>query len=570
MQYTDQIQLIRKLKQQPRHGNAFDTFINELKNLGNDAKLAKFGTILGALADGVTNVANVTTHYEQVNESLRKGFGLNIKQSVEFGTQLDKISKNLDINSAKLKNYAVALGEIITKNKAFYTSGNTLSTALLKQREAFQKLGISTEAQNKFLKISAIMNKDAGKGMQSFAAQTAAVAKQIESVTGESGVYEDVIEELANVGADVAGTFSKMPGGLAKAVYQAKKLGTTLNEVVAIGDKMLDIEQSTASEIEYQIFTGRQLTDSKGDNWAEQMRIAAATQDTARQQELLKDLVEKEGDTILTNKQGREALAAMTGIQADKLIEMVQTSKANNATNANLNKIYTEQLNLNSELDNIQQDNYINSKNQLSTVEQIADETTKQMTSLREGNASPADAAEQAAARTEKLVDLTSQLGQVTKDAYTGMSSTLDLALGAAIGYNTITGITTKAKESLQSGTEEYEKINAPGNTGTTPTTKKDFFASAAAGTTISGNFGSFLLDSRDDILAAPGIDEIVGGSRNTAQATSGASSADITKLAAAVVNAIKSLSINVENKFDGEKIATYLEIRQQDRLNRG
>ena len=173
MHRNDQIQLIRKLKKQDRHGVSFRDFLN------------------------------VTTHYEQVNAELRKGFGLNIEQSVKFGTQLDKISKNLDINSAKLKNYSIALSEVLTKNKAFYTSGNALSTSLLKQREAFYKLGISTEAQNKFLKISATSTKKATDGMQNMAESTAAFAQRIEILTNESGAYEDILEGIVNVGADV-------------------------------------------------------------------------------------------------------------------------------------------------------------------------------------------------------------------------------------------------------------------------------------------------------------------------------------------------------------------------------
>ena len=566
MHRNDQIQLIRKLKKQDRHGNAFRDFLNELKDVGNDASLSKFGSVLDAMSTSLQNVANVTTHYEQVNAELRKGFGLNIEQSVKFGTQLDKISKNLDINSAKLKNYSIALSEVLTKNKAFYTSGNALSTSLLKQREAFYKLGISTEAQNKFLKISATSTKDVSLGMQNMAKSTAAFAQRIETLTGESGAYEDILEGIVAVGADVAATFQDIPGGLELAVYKAKKLGMTLNDVVSIGDKMLDIETATGAEIEYQIFSGRQLLDSKGKNFAEEMRMAAATQDTARQMELMNDLIMLEGDEIIKNKQARESLATLTGKSGAELIEMVQTQRANIAANEKLKGLTESQLAGTKAMTDAEYDNYILSKSQLSTQEQITDETTKQMTERRLAEGTPEAAAAAATARTNKLVDAAKQTGNIANEIAISMGSTLDAAIGAAVVYSGLADLIDNVKNTLKSGNVENEQINAAGTTGTVPV--KDFFASAASGTTISGNFGSFLLDSRDDILAAPGIDEMVGGSRNTAQATS-TSNADITKLASAVVSAIKSLSINVENKFDGEKIATYLEIREQSRLNR-
>ena len=570
MHRDDQIQLIRKLKKQARHGDGLSDFLNEIKELGKDASLTKFSGVLDQITGTIEKVADITTHYEQVNADLRKGFGLNIKQSVEFGSKLDTISKNLSINSTKLKNYSIALSEIITKNKEFYTSGNALSTSLLKQRESFNKLGITTESQNKFLKISATSTKDAALGMQNMAKSTAAFAQKIETLTDESGVYEDILEGIVAVGADVAATFQDIPGGLELAVYKAKKLGMTLNDVVSIGDKMLDVETATGAEIEYQIFSGRQLLDSKGKNFAEEMRMAAATQDTARQMELMNDLIMLEGDEIIKNKQARESLATLTGKSGAELIEMVQTQRANIAANEKLKGLTESQLADTKAMTDTEYDNYILKKSQLSTQEQIRDQATKEMTEKRILSTDKAGGAEKvglaAAERTKKLVTATDTAGDIANTIATKYSTELNALIGLNVAITTLSDILTNFGTSMTGFTDSLERTNAAGTTGTVPV--KDFFASAASGTTISGNFGSFLLDSRDDILAAPGIDEMVGGSRNTAQATS-TSNADITKLASAVVSAIKSLSINVENKFDGEKIATYLEIREQSRLNR-
>ena len=98
--------------------------------------------------------------------------------------------------------------------------------------------------------------------------------------------------------------------------------------------------------------------------------------------------------------------------------------------------------------------------------------------------------------------------------------------------------------------------MTPPGtNIGTEPA--KDLFIPAGgANTVVSGPFGSFALDGRDDVLAAPNIRESAGGG------------ADAGAIASAVAAALQGMSFQVTNVFDGDKIASSLQIRRGQTMN--
>jgi hypothetical protein len=102
---------------------------------------------------------------------------------------------------------------------------------------------------------------------------------------------------------------------------------------------------------------------------------------------------------------------------------------------------------------------------------------------------------------------------------------------------------------------------------------KKDVFIPASSGQTIvSGDFGAFTLDGRDDILAAPNIRNATAGGGSDMSALVAALSEirpttggnDVS----ALISALSGMSFHVTNVFDGDKIQSNLSIRQGQTLN--
>ena len=116
-----QIQLISKLKQQPRLGSGPTALLDELTNVfkkvfasyeaGASAVIQK--NVFAFLATEVQNLTNSLTVLEQRNTSLQDGFNKNIKGAAELGKEIGFevveliYSRKLNTSSQQMKNLKV-------------------------------------------------------------------------------------------------------------------------------------------------------------------------------------------------------------------------------------------------------------------------------------------------------------------------------------------------------------------------------------------------------------------------------------------------------------------------------
>jgi hypothetical protein len=125
--------------------------------------------------------------------------------------------------------------------------------------------------------------------------------------------------------------------------------------------------------------------------------------------------------------------------------------------------------------------------------------------------------------------------------------------IGTAIGLMNVGSIIVDVLD-IKGITSRQDRETLPLNT----TPKQDVFIPASAGTVVSGPFGSFALDSRDDVLAMPGIRDAVGSRGNGSGESVGS----------AVAAALKGMSFHVTNVFDGQKIRSSLQILDNSVMN--
>ena len=138
------IQLIKKLKSQPRQGT--DPFAAVTAALGKvfSAYKDQGGEVIrqnvfGILAGQVQTLNNNLNVLEQLNLTVQSGFNKSTKNAAEFGVQLDAVAKNAGVNATKFKQYA---GE--------------LRTVFAGQTEFYKKNGV--ENNSTFLKPYSLMN----------------------------------------------------------------------------------------------------------------------------------------------------------------------------------------------------------------------------------------------------------------------------------------------------------------------------------------------------------------------------------------------------------------------------
>jgi ABC-type transporter Mla subunit MlaD len=355
---------IKELKKQPRLGMAKTNLEKTLEALNRVTKsgafneisnqLDKFKNTLPEIADSVTSITNLLGNQISVFDQLSAGVGRAAAYFDDFskaaqknannldyliGTQQDlqqefKMSSagafdfskrlrsiNVEIGDAKLFKYAAGLGKI-TGGFINSTKGNTeLIGSLIKSQTFLQNnLGLSEEGAQKFELFSRSMGKNAAASIKNISD----VAQTFSNATGQdkTQLMAQMVEDISSMGADVATQFGRVPGQLEAATMKARLLGTTMGELSAVGDKLLNIESSIGTEMEYQQLTGHRLLTNSGKSLTNEYRMAQLKGDGVKQAELMQQFLEKEGGTLETNYIARQKASELFGIDGAKLLEM--------------------------------------------------------------------------------------------------------------------------------------------------------------------------------------------------------------------------------------------------------
>jgi hypothetical protein len=315
-----------------------DTFAGSLKDVGatikevNDLVKAEIHEF-AALSAGVGRATAYFDDYAKAtlksikNQSfliesqkdLQQEFKMSSAGAFDFSRRLRSI--DIQIGDAKLFKYAAGLGKI-TGGFINSTKGNTNLIGSLIKTQAFlqNNLGLSEEGAQKFQLFSRSMGIDAVASIDNITR----VAKTFSDATGQdqTQLMSQMVEDISSMGADVATQFGRVPGQLEAATMKARLLGTTMGELSAVGDQLLNIESSIGTEMEYQQLTGHRLLTDSGKSLTNEYRMAQLKGDGVKQAELMKQFLEKEGDTLKNNYIARQKASELFGIDGAKLLEM--------------------------------------------------------------------------------------------------------------------------------------------------------------------------------------------------------------------------------------------------------
>ena len=156
---------------------------------------------------------------------------------------------------------------------------------------------------------------------------TIETAEAIEKATGMSGALKTITEEIAAASATTQLQFGRMPGNLELATIKAKRLGLSIEEMASSGKQMLDIESSIGNELEYQLLSGRRLTDDQGQSLTNLYREATLKGDMNAQADIMNRILETEGETLENNMLAREQMSKLLGIDEAKISRALQKQK---------------------------------------------------------------------------------------------------------------------------------------------------------------------------------------------------------------------------------------------------
>lgn len=561
---NEQLHLIKRLKQQPRLGA--DPFGDASKALQGFFKGYEQGfkdvirqDAFGYIAKQAQDAYDKVNILEERNDKLRQGFSASTKVAASLGYQFDKLAQTLGVNAQKLKEYAVELNSILPGRAAFIASvktENTFTGKLAKTTEQYRnKLSIASDTVNKFYQNQTLMGKTAADGFQKSEAAILSIAKKYESEY--QGVYTDLIEGLGGVDAEVAATFGRMPEKLAEAVIKTKKLGIALSDVLSVGDSMLDIETAIGKEIELQILGADNLNVAA-------IQKARLEGDALKITEEIEKFVKANGEQFKENPFLLQSAADALGMQKADLLAMYSQMQLNNQVTKDTAAEEAERAKLNAKLleeyakQNNKKVEELTLQDRAIALESKQTELDKQQDQAQQNLTDNILATYNADTYKQQVTDLADNANKSSQLILNASN-----ALVTALGDSAITKGAYAAGSIIKTVGDFIDLIKKGGggtdygsSLGESKSAGDLFIPAGGANTVVSGPFGSFALDSRDDVLAAPNIRGATGGG------------ADAGAIASAVASALQGMSFQVTNVFDGDKIASRLQIRKGQAMN--
>jgi hypothetical protein len=146
-------------------------------------------------------------------------------------------------------------------------------------------------------------------------------------MSAQSGLQLDfnkVIEEAASVSGVLRSNFGGSTEAIAKAVYQSKLLGLSLDQMGGVSSNLLNFQSSIASELEAELLLGKDLN-------LEKAREYALLGKTELLMEEISKVAGSKADFDNADLITKQALAGALGMEADALSDMYEKKEKNDA-----------------------------------------------------------------------------------------------------------------------------------------------------------------------------------------------------------------------------------------------
>ena len=180
-----------------------------------------------------------------------------------------------------------------------------------------EKMGVSASIVSKLFTIAA----SAGKGFKEYTASLIGGVKALNASTNSAIDYKAIMEDIAQAGAATRLSLNQFPGGIAKAAFEARKLGLTLMQLEKTQSGLLDFESSISAELEAELMTGRSLNLENARMFALKNDIVGLTSELAKQ-----DITQAKFGKM--NYLAQEAIAKALGMSRNEMAEMFEKQKA--------------------------------------------------------------------------------------------------------------------------------------------------------------------------------------------------------------------------------------------------
>jgi len=332
-QLIDQLQLTEKLRikeerlktiKEEQQG-MFEALPESIQGAVGAAK--KFGAALknGALpivllASLLAATLSSFTKLDESAEEFRKETGLTNTQTKDIKSDANKIVgefANLGVNAEKVFDTVSALKSEFSDIANF--SKETTAALTVLNANFGVSADTSAKVQSQFESIGGLSSETA-----------ASVQMQAANMAKLAGVApKKVLEDIAE-NAEATSTFFKGDlTALTRNAVQARRMGTSLKEQVALAEKLLDFEGSIEEELVAATFVGGQFNLSRARALAMEGKLAEANAETLSQ-------IQRSGDFRKKDYFTQQQLAKAAGISVEEINKQLNAQEK-------LNSLSTEQ-----------------------------------------------------------------------------------------------------------------------------------------------------------------------------------------------------------------------------------
>lgn len=238
---------------------------------------------------------------------LQKSMLLTSKGAVDFRQNLAtaaNLSANINVTSTKL------LETFNSINDQFGFIARFSEETLVNTTRLTEQVGLSAEAANALAGLTEIQGVNAENLYESVVGTTLELQKQ-------SGVQIDqrkILEEIGKVTGSVRANLGSNPIEIAKAIQKAREFGTTLEQVAATTESLLNFESSIEAELQAELLLGKNIN-------LERARAAALAGDQVTLAEELRKEAGSFAEFSAMNVIQQNALAEALGMNKDQLAD---------------------------------------------------------------------------------------------------------------------------------------------------------------------------------------------------------------------------------------------------------
>jgi hypothetical protein len=319
------------------------------------------------LMSGMLPLVDSFTELSAASKKFREETGITASQSKDLDNQVKKIRNNF----SQLGIAADDVYDTISALKGEFADNARLSEALVSSMTVLNKnFGI---AQKDAAKVSMIMQSMAG-----LSAETAqGVSQQVAQMANLAGVAPSQV--FADIAESAESTYTYFKGDvnlIAKQAIEARRLGTTLKDVLKTTEDLLDFENGIEKELVAATFVGGQF------NLSQARALAYAGKNVDAQKEILKQ-VERSGRFADQDMFTKKVLADAAGMTVEQLTKQLQIQKLLSGLTDDESIKAQQAIDKGLDITNLTQDQLMNKTKELAAQQEIADKVTQMENSFK-------------------------------------------------------------------------------------------------------------------------------------------------------------------------------------------